>query len=130
MRPLMALNLNQFDTSASAFKLEPRYPFLDRRVIECVLEIPPEVKRGNGRRKMLIQRALSRITVEPPREPSSEDYLIPIADDAASLAMEARWLEEQLGPPESGLFRYADAGQARRLLGELARGNLQHRTPL
>jgi asparagine synthase (glutamine-hydrolysing) len=47
------------ETSAAAFGLEPRFPYLDRRVIEYCLAVPPAQKIEHGVTRMLSRRALA-----------------------------------------------------------------------
>lgn len=63
-----ALNSGEFqyileiaDKSASAARLEPRYPFLDKRLIEFCLAIPLEQKMNNGWSRIILRRAMEGI---------------------------------------------------------------------
>jgi len=47
-------DLHRFKTS---FKLEPRYPFLDRRVVEFAFAIPEFVRRDKGWSKLVLRNA-------------------------------------------------------------------------
>jgi asparagine synthase (glutamine-hydrolysing) len=49
------------DRAAGAFFLEPRYPFLDIRLVEFCLALPPEQKIQNGWTRMVMRRAMAGI---------------------------------------------------------------------
>jgi asparagine synthase (glutamine-hydrolysing) len=49
------------ERSAAAFGIEPRFPYLDRRVIDYCLAVPPEQKIENGVTRMLTRRALAGV---------------------------------------------------------------------
>ena len=55
---VVPLVLEIADKAAAAFSLEPRYPFLDRRVVEFCLALPTEQKLRNGWTRMVLRRAL------------------------------------------------------------------------
>jgi asparagine synthase (glutamine-hydrolysing) len=47
------------DRNSMAFSIEGRYPFLDYRIVEWVLTVPPEMNLRQGWNKLLIREALS-----------------------------------------------------------------------
>lgn len=49
------------DRSAAAFSIEPRFPFLDRRLVEFCLALPPEQKLSGGWPRMILRRAMEGI---------------------------------------------------------------------
>jgi asparagine synthase (glutamine-hydrolysing) len=56
----LRLLLRQNDRMASAFGLENRTPFLDRRIIEFAFSLPPEMKIRGFETKTLLRRLLER----------------------------------------------------------------------
>lgn len=63
---LLNLNSNQtsleeFDRVASAFNIEPRYPFYDKRLIEFCYSLPSELKFEDGWDRMIMRKALEDI---------------------------------------------------------------------
>lgn len=53
-----------YDRRASSFGIEPRHPFLDRRLLEFVLALPPRVLFRIGSRKPLLCQALRGLLPE------------------------------------------------------------------
>jgi len=49
------------DKAASAFSLEPRYPFCDRRLAEFCLAVPANQKLHQGWTRMIMRRAMTDI---------------------------------------------------------------------
>ncbi|MFN8536336.1 MAG: asparagine synthase-related protein [Thermomicrobiales bacterium] len=72
-----------FDQAAATFGIEPRYPFLDRRVVEFCLELPAEQKLARGMTRAIVRRALG-------------DLLPPAVRDRTSKATPARSLMRNL----------------------------------
>ena len=63
--PLIPYAMEFADAASSAFDLEVRYPFFDRRLIEFCLAIPPEQKLQSGWTRSVMRRAMAGIV---PRE--------------------------------------------------------------
>jgi asparagine synthase (glutamine-hydrolysing) len=59
--------LETADKAASAFSVEPRYPFLDRRLIELCLALPVEQKLQDGWTRMVLRRAMGGVLPEEVR---------------------------------------------------------------
>jgi asparagine synthase (glutamine-hydrolysing) len=59
--------LEMADKAASAFSVEPRYPFLDRRLIELCLALPVEQKLQDGWTRMVLRRAMGGVLPEEVR---------------------------------------------------------------
>jgi asparagine synthase (glutamine-hydrolysing) len=49
------------DRTASAFSLEPRYPFFDRRLFEFCLGLPPEQRLSGGWTRIILRRAMEGV---------------------------------------------------------------------
>jgi asparagine synthase (glutamine-hydrolysing) len=55
------------DKAAAAFGVEPRYPFLDRRLMELCLSMPVEQKLGDGWTRLVLRRAMRGVLPEEVR---------------------------------------------------------------
>ncbi len=55
------------DQCASAFSIEVRHPFMDKRLVEFCLALPPEQKLKNGWSRSVMRRALVDVLPEPIR---------------------------------------------------------------
>jgi len=53
------------DRNSMAFSIEGRYPFLDYRLVEWAVTLPPEMNFGRGWNKLLLRQALSGILPPP-----------------------------------------------------------------
>ena len=49
------------DKAASAFSIDPRYPFCDRRLVEFCLAVPANQKLRDGWTRMIMRRAMAGI---------------------------------------------------------------------
>jgi asparagine synthase (glutamine-hydrolysing) len=95
---LLAPNLlaAQGDRVAMAHGVEGRFPFLDHRVFDCSVALPPERKLGPGMRekaelRALAERLLPREVVERPKQPYRAPEVAPFFGDHAP-----EWVEERL----------------------------------
>jgi asparagine synthase (glutamine-hydrolysing) len=52
------------DQCASAFSIEVRHPFMDKRLVEFCLALPPEQKLNNGWSRVVMRRAMAGILPE------------------------------------------------------------------
>jgi asparagine synthase (glutamine-hydrolysing) len=59
--PLFQLTLEIADKAASAFGVEPRYPFFDRRLIEFCVGLPETQKFNGGWPRLILRRAMEGI---------------------------------------------------------------------
>jgi asparagine synthase (glutamine-hydrolysing) len=53
------------DQCASAFSIEVRHPFMDKRLVEFCLALPPEQKLNSGWSRVVMRRAMAGILPEP-----------------------------------------------------------------
>ena len=58
---LLPYVLEMADKAASAFSLNPRYPFCDRRLVEFCLAVPANQKLHQGWTRMIMRRAMAGI---------------------------------------------------------------------
>ena len=61
---LFVFTLEQVDQCAAGFSLEARHPFMDKRLIEFCLALPPEQKLHQGWGRMVMRRALANVLPE------------------------------------------------------------------
>jgi len=61
---LIPLPLEVEHRMAPAFAIEPRHPFMDKRLVEFCLAMPPEQKLYQGWTRMIVRRALDGILPE------------------------------------------------------------------
>lgn len=73
------------DRNSMAFGIEARVPFLDVRLVEFALQLPDRLKIANGRRKVILQRAVQGYVPES---------VLQRRDKIAFAAPQARWLRE------------------------------------
>jgi asparagine synthase (glutamine-hydrolysing) len=84
--------LEMADKTAAAFAVEPRYPFLDRRLMELCLAIPADQKLRGGWTRSLMRRAMRGILPEEVRWRPTKANLAPnftrrlLAQDRAFLS--------------------------------------------
>lgn len=57
-RGVIPFRLEVADVAAAMQGIEPRYPFLDRRLVEFCLSLPPEQKLRNGWTRYVLRRAM------------------------------------------------------------------------
>src|SRR5205823_12493749 len=109
----LAFALEKLNAEAAALGIEPRHPYLDRRVVECVLAIPPATFVGDGYRKQFVQRAVgggrAPRTVERPTEH------VPLRDAAESVRDEAARMARDLFATDARIFHYVDRREAERM---------------
>ena len=58
---LLVFVLELLDRSAAAFSIEARHPFMDKRLIEFCLAVPPEQKLNQGWSRMIMRHALAGV---------------------------------------------------------------------
>lgn len=61
---LFAFTLERIDLCAASFSLEARHPFMDKRLIEFCLALPPQQKLHQGWSRMVMRRGLANILPE------------------------------------------------------------------
>jgi asparagine synthase (glutamine-hydrolysing) len=71
------LTTELFETMAARHGLEPVYPFWDRRLVEFVLTVPPELRASGGVTKRLLRQALAGVVPEPNLERRDKLSLAP-----------------------------------------------------
>lgn len=125
MSPLTTLELNMFDGAASHAKVEWRYPFFDRRLIECFFSVPFHVKMRAGPQKRFAMLALADLAPYPAGASS-----LPLPDSEMSRMLDFKQMTRPLGPPTGPLFRYVNYQAMMRLMRNYIRGDLSVKTHL
>ncbi len=128
--PGFPLGLTHMDVAAAAYSVEIRHPFLDRRLVEFLLSIPPAVKFQWGFRKMFFQRALQGIVPSPLRPAETGVYAVPPMDQAEWVRCDARRLASALFREDARVFRYVDRRHAERLRDRYLAGAERYRNRL
>lgn len=59
LRPYLIVGRERYDRVAGALGIEPRDPFIDVRLLEFCLTLPPEQLHADGWRKMILRRAMA-----------------------------------------------------------------------
>lgn len=118
--PSVVHALNQMGQMAARFSIEVRHPFLDVKLMEFLLSVPPHVKMPFGYRKMFAQTALKAIVPGPMREKEDPRCFIPEMDDATSRKLETDRLRAYLSHPESPVYQYVQYSQVQKLIRRLS----------
>jgi len=63
----LPLNLELYDQTAAAFGVEVRHPFVDKRLVEFCLALPPNQKLRQGWTRWILHQAMASILPEPVR---------------------------------------------------------------
>jgi asparagine synthase (glutamine-hydrolysing) len=61
---LFVSTLEQIDRFSAAFSIESRHPFMDKRVVEFCLSLPPQQRLNQGWSRMVMRRAVNGIIPE------------------------------------------------------------------
>ncbi|MEQ8998374.1 MAG: lasso peptide isopeptide bond-forming cyclase [Coleofasciculus sp. B1-GNL1-01] len=97
----------QVDGMSAALGIEPRHPFLDKRVVELCLAVPAHLKFCNGFGRGVMRRAMKDILPEEVRRRGSKvdfyGFIIP------EMERDERELIEEVLGGESELSRYIDS---------------------
>lgn len=104
--PSMSLSLAWMDAACSAFSTECRHPFLDRRLIEFFLSIPPEVKMRSGYRKMFFQHAIQGVSPAPVRPAERPAACVPPMAAGEWRKRDAVRLRQDLLHPDALVYQY------------------------
>ena len=119
----------QFDKAAARFRIEPRYPFFDRRLLEFCLAIPTSQKLYHGFVRMVMRRAMNGILPETIRwrggkataTPNFNRALLTFGRNLGQRHSEReyRWIRESPGPSQElfSLYRGGKEGPVRQNLG-------------
>jgi len=116
---------SQGDRVAMAHSVEGRYPFLDHRVVEFSMRIPPRLKMKVLREKYLLKKAFGDsvppLVLQRPKQPYRAPDAISLFDPETGRARHA-YVEEMLSPDqirENGIF---DPGTVQKLIEKAKAG--------
>jgi asparagine synthase (glutamine-hydrolysing) len=107
------LGLEIANKSASAFQLEDRYPFTDRRLVEFSMATPPDQRIEDGLSRMVLRRALSGVLPEKVRLRTGKGDLS-FALQRSLLKFEEPLLDDLLLSDPNGIEEYVDLPVVRR----------------
>jgi asparagine synthase (glutamine-hydrolysing) len=128
-RALMSSILEMLDRAASAFAIELRYPFYDRRLVEFCLALPSQQKLYDGWGRMVMRRAMADILPIDIQWRSSKSDLRP-GFKYALLTCEPKRLEEWFLKSLTVIEEYANIATFRetydRLVSQQARAEDGH----
>jgi asparagine synthase (glutamine-hydrolysing) len=124
--PALTVALEKLDADGARLGIEPRHPYLDRRVVECMLAVPPDVLVGDGYRKQFVQRALAPVVARPPRGTEGREVHVPLADPLRARRQEAARLERGLFAGEARVFEYVERAEAEGMWQAWLRGDERH----
>lgn len=75
LHPYIIVGRERYDRVASAIGIEPRDPFLDRRLLEFCLSLPPEQLQENGWPKIILRRAMAELLPDTVRWRPGKEHL-------------------------------------------------------
>ncbi|MCC7353728.1 MAG: lasso peptide isopeptide bond-forming cyclase [Anaerolineae bacterium] len=96
----------------AAFSIEARYPFLDRRLVEFCLALPPVQKYHDGWSRMIVRRGLAGILPEKVQWRQGKGNVAPILEGGL-LAFERERLEDVMANAPDVIGAYIDVATLR-----------------
>lgn len=75
LHPFAVVGRERYDRVAGALGIEPRDPFLDVRLLEFCLTLPPEQLHGNGWAKLILRQAMAGMLPESIRWKRGRDHV-------------------------------------------------------
>jgi asparagine synthase (glutamine-hydrolysing) len=118
------LALEVANKAASAFAIETRFPFTDRRLVEFCLAIPPAQKLHNGYTRMIVRRALVNELPEKIRWRSDKANLAPNFRQGL-LTFERDRLEQLILENPQAIEAYVDVDALRSVYQRYVSGGLK-----
>jgi asparagine synthase (glutamine-hydrolysing) len=110
--PFLTVGVERYGRTAAALGLEPRHPFLDRRVVELCVSLPGEQKLAGGWPKAVLRRAMSGRLPEAVLRRCGRKHLGEAYTAAVASAERAR-ITRFLGHDTEQLSAYLDMGKVR-----------------
>ncbi len=116
--------LHHEDRNSMAFSIESRLPFLDMRVVEFLVRLPPRLKLQNGLSKVILRQAMRNVLPEPIRMRT---------DKMGFVTPQDQWLRESWRPDIEGILNersfherpYWDSRKAQQVYREYCHGTRQ-----
>jgi asparagine synthase (glutamine-hydrolysing) len=110
--PYLTVGVERYGRTAAALGLEPRHPFLDRRLVELCVALPGGQKLKNGWPKAVLRRAMSGTLPEAVLQRRGKGHLGPEFTAAVAAAERAR-ISHILEVDAGLLTPYLDMGKVR-----------------
>jgi asparagine synthase (glutamine-hydrolysing) len=110
--PYLTVGVERYGRTAAALALEPRHPFLDRRLVELCVALPGGQKLKNGWPKAVLRRAMSGALPEAVLQRRGKEHLGPEFTAAVAAAERAR-ITNILEVDAGRLSPYLDMGKVR-----------------
>lgn len=125
VRPVLPRTLELLDAVDGAFQLEPRYPYMDRRLVEFCLSLPADQKVRDGWTRSITRRALQGVL------PDAVAQRVGKADLAHGFlhslrAFEMPTLERFVGADLGGISRYVQREWIRRVYDDWLAGRASY----
>jgi asparagine synthase (glutamine-hydrolysing) len=114
--PYLTVGRERYDRVASASAIEPRDPFMDRRVVEFAVRLPGDQLIADGWPKAVLRRALEGRLPDEVRYRRGKEHLGPVFTESLLAANETRF-QERLDAFLPAIAPYVDMKQ----LGEIRR---------
>jgi asparagine synthase (glutamine-hydrolysing) len=111
---LFTIMLEQLDRSAVAFSLEARHPFMDKRLVEFCLALPPEQKLHQGWSRIVLRRAMAKVLPEQVQWRSGKTDMTPNFVYGL-LTFDCRLLDEVILHDPGSIERYVNISTLRKV---------------
>lgn len=122
-RPLLSRTSRLLDLCAGAAGVETRYPFLDRRLIEFCLSVPPNQKLKDGWTRSILRRGTEGVLPEEIRWRASKANLQP-GFSHSFRTYDGEAVTTTLAPPPDSLRHYVNPAFVADLLSRFDDGSL------
>jgi asparagine synthase (glutamine-hydrolysing) len=120
---VMPYTLEVLDSAASAFGLELRFPFWDKRLVEFCLSLPPEQKMWRGWTRMILRRAMAGTLPEEVRWRGGKANLAGALSHGLSAFERAR-LEDVIVKDSTLIEEYVNVAALRRAYSRFISGEV------
>lgn len=108
--PYLTVGVERYGRTASALGLEPRHPFLDRRLVELCVALPGDQKLSNGWPKAVLRHAMKGMLPDAVRWRRGKENLGWTFTNALILG-QRKQLKQAVGEGMEPLSGYADMGK-------------------
>lgn len=109
--------------------VESRQPFLDYRLVELGLSLPPGLKMRKGISKFLLRSAV-RDFIPPARRRDHRKIGLNLPIDVWMRGPLKSWIEENLCPEHNPIFQYANHAATQTIINEHMAGDANHNLKL
>jgi asparagine synthase (glutamine-hydrolysing) len=119
----MSFTLEVLERAAAAFRIEPRFPFWDKRLVEFCLALPPQQKVHGGWTRIVLRRALEGILPREVQWRDSKSNLGPNFEHGLR-AYERQRLEETILRDPGAIAKYVNVDSLRAAYRRFESGGL------